>query len=144
SEVVIFFNASLAEDFGRRMKQGGQLASKMRFASAQWGAMLKDGAWLRHAAHANRQAAKLAQGLRGLPGIGLLREPEVNSVFVELPPRVAIALQARWRFYRFYGENGYRLMCSWATRDEDVEAFLADAVAAVKDPSSPLFGSPVA
>jgi threonine aldolase len=126
TEAVVFFNRELAREFDYRVKQSGQLASKMRFASAQWAAVLRDGAWLRHAAHANRQAQTLAAGLRAL-GCALVEPTEVNGVFVELPRHVHAALEARgWHFYKFVGEHGYRLMCSWETQDADVEAFLAD------------------
>jgi threonine aldolase len=127
TEAVVFFNRELAREFDYRVKQAGQLASKMRFAAAQWTAMLREGAWLRHAAHANRQAQVLAAGLRSL-GFTLVVPTEANGVFVELPPRVVAFLEAcGWQFYRFVGEHGYRLMCSWDTRDDEVAAFLADA-----------------
>jgi threonine aldolase len=130
TEAVVFFNRELAREFDCRVKQSGQLASKMRFASAQWAAVLRDGAWLRHAAHANRQARALAAGLRTL-GFAFVAPTEANGVFVELPPAVVGALEARgWHFYKFVGAHGYRLMCSWETRDADVAAFLADARAA--------------
>lgn len=127
TEAVVFFNRELAREFDYRVKQSGQLSSKMRFASAQWDAILRDGAWLRHGAHANRQAQALAAGLREL-GCRLVAPGEANGVFVELPPPVYAALEARgWRFYKFIGEHGYRLMCSWQTTDAEVAAFLADA-----------------
>ncbi len=126
TEAVVFFNRELAREFDYRVKQSGQLASKMRFASAQWNALLRDGAWLRHAAHANRQAQALATGLRAL-GCAFLAPVEASGVFVELAPAAVAALEARgWHFYKFIGEHGYRLMCSWDTRDSDVAAFLAD------------------
>jgi threonine aldolase len=132
TEAVVFFNRELAREFDYRVKQSGQLASKMRFAGAQWVAVLRDGAWLRHAAHANAQARQLAAGLKKL-GLKLLAPVEVNGVFVELPPSVARALARRgWHFYKFIGEHGYRLMCSWETRDEDIAAFLVDVRAAQK------------
>jgi threonine aldolase len=127
TEAVVFFNRELAREFDYRVKQSGQLASKMRFASAQWAAVLRDAIWLRHAAHANRQARALSEGLRAL-GFPLVAPTEVNGVFVELPPKVYAALEARgWHFYKFVGEHGYRLMCSWETTDAEVAAFLADA-----------------
>lgn len=132
TEAVVFFNRELAREFEYRVKQCGQLASKMRFASGQWVAMLREGAWLRHARHANAQTQRLAAGLRQIRGLRLIAEPEVNGLFVEMPPAVFAALQARgWQFYRFIGEHGYRLMCSWATTDAQVDAFVADARAAV-------------
>ncbi len=126
TEAVVFFNRALASEFDYRVKQSGQLASKMRFAAAQWVAVLRDGTWLRHAAHANRQAQKVSAGLRE-QGFALVTPTEANGVFVELPPRVVTALEARgWHFYKFVGEHGYRFMCSWETKDTDVAALLAD------------------
>lgn len=127
TEAVVFFNRELAREFEYRVKQSGQLASKMRYAGAQWSAILQDDRWLRHGAHANRQARALADGLCAL-GFKLVVPVEANGVFVELPPAIFAALASRgWHFYRFVGDYGYRLMCSWDTRDEDVAAFLADA-----------------
>jgi len=127
TEAVVFFNRTLAQEFEYRVKQGGQLAAKQRFAGAQWDAMLADGAWLRHAAHANACARRLAEGVRAVPGLRLLFEPEANAVFVELQPAVAAALEARgWHFLRFIGERGYRFMCAWDTTEAAVAALLAD------------------
>jgi threonine aldolase len=131
SEAVVFFNKHLAREFDYRCKQAGQLAAKMRFLSAQWVGMLQNGAWLRHAAHANGMTQKLAAALRRIPQTRLIVEPEVNAVFVDMPPAVAEALHVRgWHFYNFIGAHGYRLMCSWDTTDVDVEAFVADLHAA--------------
>jgi threonine aldolase len=127
TEAVVFFNRDLAREFEYRVKQGGQLASKMRFSAAQWVALLRDGAWLRHGAHANAQARRLADELRRLPGVKLALKPEVNGIFVELAPAVYAAMAARgWHFYRFIGDHGYRLMCSWATTDAEIAAFISD------------------
>ena len=128
SEAVVFFNRGLAREFDYRCKQAGQLCSKMRYLSAQWTGVLHDGAWLRHAAHANACARQLAAGLAAIPGVQLAMPVEANAVFVELPPALAAGLRARgWMFYSFIGAHGYRLMCSWATRAETIEEFLADA-----------------
>jgi threonine aldolase len=128
TEAVVFFNRDLARDFAYRVKQSGQLASKQRFAAAQWSALLGDGHWLRHAAHANAMAQRLATGLEGLPGVRLLFPVEANGVFVELAPPFATGLMARgWQFYKFVGEHGYRLMGGWATTAAEVDAFLGDA-----------------
>ncbi len=128
TEAVVFFNQELARDFAYRVKQSGQLASKMRYAAAQWTALLRDGAWLRHAAHANAMARRLADGLEGLPGVRQLFPVEANGVFVDLTPALVAGLTARgWQFYKFVGEHGYRFMGSWATTAEQVDALLADA-----------------
>lgn len=132
TEAIVFFHREQAREFEYRVKQAGQLASKMRFASAQWCGLLEGGAWLRHAAHANAMAQKLAAALRAVPGVKLIGEPAVNGVFVELPPATVTALTARgWHFYKFVGEHGYRLMCSWATPPEAIDRFVADMKAAI-------------
>ncbi len=125
-EAVVFFDRALAREFDYRCKQAGQLASKMRFLAAPWVGMLQAGAWLRHARQANAMAARLHEVVRGLPGVQVVRPPQANGVFLQLPPRVAEGMRARgWRFYDFIG-GAYRLMCSWDTQDEDVLAFAAD------------------
>lgn len=127
TEAIVFFNRDLAREFAYRRKQAAQLSSKMRFSGAQWVAMLRDGAWLRHAAHANGMALKLAAGLRAFPQFPLSAPVEANAVFVELPPAVAQAMFARgWHFYPMIGEHGYRLMCAWDTTEADLAALLGD------------------
>jgi threonine aldolase len=126
-EAIVFFNRDLADEFARRRKQAGQLASKMRFLAAPWLGVLADGAWLRHAAHANAMARRLADGLAGIPQARLLAPVEANGVFVDLPKHAIDALHARdWRFYVFVGETGVRLMCSWDTTAEAVDNFIGD------------------
>jgi threonine aldolase len=135
-EAVIFFNQELAADFAYRCKQAGQLASKMRFLTAPWLGMLKDGAWLRHAAHANRMAQRLARGLAQLPGISLVYPTEVNAVFASLPQSCHEHLVGRgWHYYTFIGQGAAaRFMCSWATTEEMVDTLLADISAAISGP----------
>jgi len=126
-DAVIFFDRALSEEFAFRCKQAGQLASKMRFLSAPWAGMLEDGAWLRHAAHANAMAARLHALLREVPGVSVRRVPQANSVFVDLPPGVADAVRGRgWRFYDFIAGAGSRLMTAWDTTEADLTAFVAD------------------
>ena len=127
SEAVVFFNKEVAAEFDYRCKQAGQLASKMRFLAAPWNAMLRDGAWLRYAGDANRMASLLASHLRTIPGVSFLSEPQVNSVFVTLPPAAIPKLRALgWSFYEFIGKGGVRLMCSWDTSEDDVLSFVND------------------
>jgi threonine aldolase len=126
-EAVVFFDRTLAEEFGRRRMQGGQLASKMRYLAAPWLGALAGGAWLRHAAHANAMAQRLARAVAGIPGTRLLTPVEANGVFVDLPLPMIAALRARGhRFYEFVGATGVRLMMSWDTTPEIVDALAAD------------------
>jgi threonine aldolase len=128
-EAVVFFRKDLAREFDYRCKQAGQLCSKMRFISAQWVGMLQDGAWLRAGERANRMAQLLASRLQQIPGMVLIAPVEANGVFIEMPSALAEGLRQRgWHFYNFFGESGYRLMCSWETSEEEVAAFVRDAV----------------
>lgn len=127
-EAVVFFNPDLAREFDYRCKQGGQLASKMRFLSAPWTGVLQDGAWLRHARHANAMASRLEAALRQIPGIEVAYPVQSNAVFARIAePVVAAAHRRGWHFYTHVGGwEESRLMCSWDTTPQDVDAFAAD------------------
>jgi len=126
-EAILFFDHALAEEFARQRKQGGQLASKMRYLAAPWLGVLEDGAWLRHAAHANAMARRLAEGVGTLSGTRLLAPVEANGVFVDIPEPAIAAVRAKgWRFYNFVGATGVRFMCSWDTTTASVDALVAD------------------
>ena len=129
AEAVVFFAASLAEDFARRRKRGGHLFSKQRFLSAQLLAYLEHDLWLRNGAQANAMAARLAVGLAALPGASLAQPVEANEVFALLPEtRVARLQAADYVFYRWAeaGEAGaiVRLVCAFDTTVQDVDALL--------------------
>ncbi len=127
-EAVVFFNRELAKEFDYRCKQGGQLASKMRFLSAPWVGMLKDGAWLRHAAHANQMAKRLEAGIKKILAITIENPVQTNVVFASIPDAVVDKMYQRgWKFYTHVGAAGEaRLMCSWDTTPEDVDQFIGD------------------
>jgi threonine aldolase len=126
-EAVVFFNLELAREFDYRCKQGGQLASKMRFLSAPWVGMLKDGAWLRYAKSGNAMARRLEAAIRPLPRVQIDYPVQTNTVFARLPAEVIQGMYQRgWKFYTHVSQDSARLMCSWDTTPEDVDAFAAD------------------
>ncbi len=133
-EAVVFFNSGLAAEFDYRCKQGGQLASKMRFLSAPWVGVLRDGAWLRHAKHANAMAKRLEAAVGPLPGIRIVHPVQTNGVFAKIPDEAVQGMYGRgWHFYTHVGTEGEaRLMCSWDTTSEDVDSFAADLRELVK------------
>ena len=135
-DAVVFFNRELADEFDYRCKQAGQLCSKMRFMSAPWVGLLRDGAWLRHARHANAMAARLEEKLSGLPQVRILFPRQANSVFAELPQPVIKGLRERgWMFYTFIGQGGCRLMCAWDTTEKDVDDFAGELKAFTTGPA---------
>jgi threonine aldolase len=126
-ELVIFFNKKIAREFDYRLKQAGQLGSKMRFLAAPWIGLLAGDVWLRNARHANRAAHQLAQNLQRKANVEVVFPVEANAVFVRMNDEVARGLQARgWRFYKFIEPDVYRLMCSWATTESDIGDFIRD------------------
>lgn len=130
SELVIFFNKELAREFDYRVKQAGQLASKMRFLAAPWIGLLTDDVWLRNARHANEMAARLAERLKSEAKIDIVVPVEANAVFVRMNNELAKGLHERgWDFYNFMEPDIYRLMCSWSVTEEAIADFVADVVA---------------
>ena len=125
-EAILFFDPRLAEDFDYRCKQAGQLASKMRFLAAPWVGLLKDGAWLRNARHANTHAARLAAAVADLEDFTLMFPVEANAVFLRAPPDRLEALRQRgWQFYTFIG-GGARFMFAWDADPARVDALARD------------------
>jgi threonine aldolase len=131
-EAVIFFDRTLSEDFAYRVKQAGQLASKMRFISAPWVGMLEGDTWLANGRHANEMARRLWHRIKDVPGVRVMHEPQANAVFAFLPEPAIKVLQndKGWKFYDFIAGGGCRLMCAWDTRPESVDAFAADIATA--------------
>lgn len=107
-------------------KLSTQLASKMRFVSAQLLALHTGDLWLEAARRANAMARRLTTGLDGAPGVRVTQTPDANAVFAVLPAETTARLQRRWPFYVWDEATGeVRLMCSWDTTEEDVDGFVA-------------------
>ena len=129
AEAVIVMNEPLAAAMPFQRMQLMQLASKMRFLSAQFGALLDDDLWLANARHANAMARRLAEGAVGVPGFRLAHPVEANGVFGVLPLDQVRVLQQDWNFH-VWAEDGdqecvVRWMTAFDTAPEDVDAFLA-------------------
>ena len=126
-ELVIFFNKEVSGEFDYRVKQAGQLGSKMRFLAAPWVGLLAGDVWLQNARHANRAAHQLAQNLQREAKVDIVFPVQANAVFARMDDQLARDLQARgWRFYKFIEPDVYRLMCSWATTESDIGDFIRD------------------
>lgn len=125
-EAVVVLNPDAVRAMKRLRKLSMQLASKMRFVSAQFEALLAGDLWLRNARHANTMAQRLAAGVRTVAGVQILHEVQANAVFARLPHEVSERLLKRFRFY-FWDEaaGDVRWMCSFDTTPEDVDGFVA-------------------
>ena len=125
-EAVVFFDREMAEGFPHIRKQGLQLASKMRFISAQFEALMTDDLWLRSARHANRMAQLLAAEVRVVPGVEVTQPVEGNAVFARVPPDRIAELQEESFFHVWDEQEGdVRWMASFDTTEDDVRAFAA-------------------
>jgi threonine aldolase len=120
TEALVILNPSLARRLDARLKQAGQLPSKGRFYAAPFIGMLESGALVRHAAHANAMARKLADAMP----FRVVHPVEANAVFVEMDePTLARLHAAGWFAYRFL-DGTVRFVCSWATTEAAVEEVL--------------------
>jgi threonine aldolase len=135
-DAVIFTRGEGAAGFEFLRKQGMQLASKLRFISAQFEALLGGDLWLRSARHANEMAARLATAVEPIDGVELVHPVEANGVFARLPrpaiDRLLSELPGEPPFYVWdEGADVVRWMCAWDTTQEDVDGFAAAVAAAV-------------
>ncbi|MEO3932921.1 low specificity L-threonine aldolase [Micrococcaceae bacterium Sec7.4] len=125
-EVVIALNPAAAQGLIYLRKMNMQLASKMRFMSAQFIALLEGDLWLRSASHANAMATRLRAGVESIPGVELSQKTESNGVFAILPAGVADRLRRSFRFYDWNeAAREVRWMCSFDTTEDDVDTFIA-------------------
>lgn len=123
-EAVVFLAPGLADGARYLRKQTLQLASKGRFIAAQFVAMFEGDLWRRNAGHANEMATRLADRLAGIPGVSITQRVQANGVFAVLPGDAADAVRPTWPFYDWDESTGeVRLMCSWDTTAEEVDAF---------------------
>jgi threonine aldolase len=126
SEAVVVLNPEYAAAVPFVRKTYMQLASKMRFISAQLLALLDNDLWLRNATHANAMAARLAEGVRSIPGVSITQPVQANAVFAVLPMAVTERLQEDFHFYVWNHQTGeVRWMCAWDTTEADIDTFVA-------------------
>jgi len=136
-DAVVFLRPELADGFEFVRKQLGQLASKMRFVSAQLEALLEGELWLDNARHANAMAARLAAAVAEFPAVEVLYPVEANAVFAILPAAASERLRAELEgdppFYVWDEDSGaVRWMCAWDTEPDDVDQFAAQIGAALR------------
>jgi threonine aldolase len=124
AEAVVFFNPELASNFKFYRKQGMQLASKMRFISAQFEALFTGDLWRQNALHANRMAQLLKREISKIPQVKIIYNVEANGVFAQIPRKSIAKLQKRYFFYVWNeAQSVVRWMCSWDTTADDVKQF---------------------
>jgi threonine aldolase len=130
-EAIVLLDPSKSEGLIFLRKLGMQLASKMRFVSAQLLALLADDLYLRSAAHANAMAARLRSSLESaiadgrITGLSFSQATQANAVFAVLDNSVADRIRERVRFYDWDRAAGeVRWMCAFDTTEDDVDRFV--------------------
>ena len=133
-EAVVIFDPATAWEFELRRKRGAHLFSKHRYLAAQMDAYLEGDLWLEMASAANGACARLARGLRQVPGTAFLFEPEANIIFTDLPRAAHRRLHAAGaQYYLWKGalDGGpedepltARLVADWSAREEGIDRFV--------------------
>jgi len=125
-EAVVFLRPGLGEDFPYWQKHTMQLASKMRFISAQFEALLEGDLWVENGRRANAMAQRLLEAIRTQPGVEVVYPVQANSVFARIPPDLIEPLQRETFFWPWDERSGVvRWMCAFDTEPEDVIRFAA-------------------
>jgi threonine aldolase len=125
AEAVVFFDKKLSRDFLYLRKQGMQLASKMRFISAQLEALLSNDLWRKNAERANRMAELLQKEISKIPRVKIVYKVEANGVFAQIPRQAIAKLQKRYFFYVWdESRSVVRWMCSFDTTKHDIIQFV--------------------
>ncbi|WP_306233283.1 threonine aldolase family protein [Agrococcus beijingensis] len=124
AEAVVVLSGAAGHGLLFLRKLNMQLASKMRFISAQLIALFEGDLWHENAAHANAMAARLRSAVEGLPGVSFAYPTQSNGVFARLPEGVADRVRDAFFFYDWDASaREARWMCTWDTTEDDVDAF---------------------
>ncbi|MDR0420411.1 MAG: aminotransferase class V-fold PLP-dependent enzyme [Prevotellaceae bacterium] len=124
-EAVVLLKPELSENFMYIRKQAMQLASKMRFVSAQFIAYLNNNQCIKTACHSNKMAKLLEAKIKEIKQIKITQKVESNAVFALIPPKICNDLQKEYFFYLWDEKNcEARWMCSFDTNEDDINTFV--------------------
>jgi threonine aldolase len=120
-ESVVSFRPEISANLQYFRKQSAQLASKLRYLSAQFIPYLENNLWLKNAKKANDAALRLASVLKKYPQIHFTQKIESNQLFFTIPSEQLKKLQDKYFFYMWNEDiNEARLVTSWDTTDSDI------------------------
>ncbi len=132
AEAVVVLNPDIGHGMRFLRKMNLQLASKMRFLSAQLNALYEGDLWRNSATRSNEMALYLADSLAEavaqsrVHGIEIVQKVESNVVFVRMPAEVAARARQTFAFADWPLEKDIvRLMCAFDTTTEDIDALVA-------------------
>jgi threonine aldolase len=128
-EALVICKDSLKEDFRYHMKQKGALLAKGRLLGTQFLELFRDNLFFDLAAHANKMAIILRDEI-SKANISFLTHSPSNQIFPILPNALITELEKHYAFHVWEkvdtDHSAIRLVTSWATKEEEVAAFLED------------------
>ena len=127
-EALVICREELKEDFRFLMKQRGAMLAKGRLLGLQFLELFRDDLFFELAQSANRMAGLLREGIAAA-GFDFLTDSPSNQIFPILPNNLIARLEQKHSFYVWSQvdaeHSSIRLVTSWATTAEAVQAFLA-------------------
>lgn len=128
-EAVVITNNDLKPDFRYNIKQHGGMLAKGRLLGIQFETLFEDGLYFEVAAHAMNMAEKIREKLAAFGAEFTVASP-TNQIFVSLPNTVVEELSKKY-VLEPWGKvdeehTAMRICTSWATKEENVDALLAD------------------
>ncbi|MFR9523255.1 MAG: beta-eliminating lyase-related protein [Rikenellaceae bacterium] len=125
-EAVISFREEISRNIKFYRKQSAQLASKMRYLSAQFIPYLENDLWLDNAKAANAAAAKLCAALEKYPKVVFTQQPQTNQLFLRMPKEAVEKLLEKYFFYVWNEHTSeVRFVTSWDTTEQDISELIA-------------------
>ena len=129
-EALVIKNKQMNENFRFMIKRQCGLLAKGRLLGVQFEALLDggmDSIYFSMAAHANRMADKLKEGLAAM-NVRFCGDSQTNQIFPIFRTDVVRELEKDFFFYEWEpekdGKTAIRLVTSWGTDESDVDAFL--------------------
>lgn len=128
-EAVVITNNELKPDFRYNIKQHGGMLAKGRLLGIQFETLFEDGLYFDIASHAMKMAEKIREKMVALGAEFTVASP-TNQIFVSLPNTVIEELSKKY-VLESWGKvddthTSMRICTSWATKEENVDALLAD------------------
>lgn len=128
-EAVVITNDELKPDFRYNIKQHGGMLAKGRLLGIQFETLFENGLYFEVAAHAMNMAEKIRHKLSDF-GAEFTVDSPTNQIFVSLPNVVVEELSKKY-VLEPWGKvdethSAMRICTSWATKEENVDALLAD------------------
>jgi threonine aldolase len=135
-EAVVIMNEKLNKDFRYYIKRQGGMLAKGRLLGVQFETLMENGLYQQLGQHAVSLALEIRKTFEEC-GVSLLYDSPTNQQFPILPDTVLHALSEAYA-YSYWERvddthSAVRFCTGWATRDEDIDALIADLRALCKE-----------